>query len=80
MNDEYIAKIKWRCRRGMLELDLLLERFVDKHLKGLSPAQCQAFEDLLRCEDPDIYAWLMGYANPIDKSLGEIIDYIRAQD
>ncbi len=80
MQPQQKSKIKWRCRRGMLELDLLLEQFVDKHLDAMSEEQVLLFEDLLQSNDPDLYAWLMGNADPVDKALGEIIEYIRAQD
>ena len=74
---EYQAKIRWRCRRGMLELDLLLQRFLKKHLTSLSPVMLSKFENLLLCPDPDLYAWLMGYETPIDKELESFVQFIR---
>ena len=80
MDQTQKSKIKWRCRRGMLELDLILGEFVDKHLEQLTDEQIERFELLLQSNDPDIYAWLMGYAEPVNKELGEIVEFIRAQD
>lgn len=53
--DEHFARIVWRSRRGMLELDLALTRFVREHYQTL-PMQLQlAYDGLLTCEDPYLY-------------------------
>lgn len=49
--DVAINRIRWRCRRGMLELDLLLNRFLERHARALTKAQWQAFEQLIAQED-----------------------------
>lgn len=74
------AKLVWHCRRGMLELDLVLQRFVNQYLDLLNQDQLERFEQLLTAQDPDLYAWLMGYETPVDKELREIVDYIRLHD
>lgn len=71
------AKIRWRCRRGMLELDILLERFVARALDSLSMVQLTQFETLLSKPDPDLYAWLMGYESPVRKELMDFVNFIR---
>lgn len=73
------AKIKWNCRRGMLELDLILQGFVTQ-LDGMSEEQIQAFENILNYPDPDLYAWLMGYESPAHKELVDIVSFIRFHD
>lgn len=70
------AQLIWHCRRGMLELDLILSRFVKQHLDELTADQLKAFERLLMCADPDLYCWLMGYAKPDDKECDDIIQVI----
>lgn len=55
-----LNKIKWRCRRGMLELDLLLLPFCETRYPVLSPDLQQAFVMLLEEPDPDIYNWFLG--------------------
>jgi antitoxin CptB len=74
------AKINWRCRRGMLELDLILGRFTKRHLATLTDAQLDVFEDLLNAQDPDLYAWLMGYEGPPSKELADFVAYIKLHD
>ena len=74
------AKLKWHARRGMLELDLILGRFVDNHLDSLTAEQLVAFEHLLTQADPDLYAWFMGYEIPSDEMCSTIIDFIKLHD
>lgn len=73
------AKIKWQCRRGMLELDLILDRFISKHLDDLSAKQLLAFEHLLTYPDPELYLWVMGEAAPPDQELIDIVTLIKLQ-
>lgn len=71
------AKLKWECRRGMLELDLFLTRFIAKELDSLTEKQMEQLEKLLSCSDPDIFSWLMGSEQPNDKDLKTIVDFIQ---
>jgi antitoxin CptB len=47
-------RIRWQCRRGLLELDLLLARFLDRHFENLSPANLATFKRLLDYPDNDL--------------------------
>jgi antitoxin CptB len=80
LTPERKAKINWHCRRGMLELDLILEKFSKKHLETLSEQDLVSFESLLTSPDPDLYAWFMGYESPMNRELMDIVDLIRHQD
>jgi len=55
-----LDRIRWHCRRGMLELDLVLNRFVEQELDGLDSGQLQVFRELLNEQDPMLLAWIMG--------------------
>lgn len=70
------SKIKWQCRRGMLELDLLLLPFYEGKFTQLSPALQQAFINLLDHPDPDIYNWFLG-AEETPSSFSPIIEQLR---
>ena len=59
-DDRAHERIRWHCRRGMLELDLVLERFVERHLAGLEPARLAAFRGLLSRTDPELLDLVMG--------------------
>lgn len=44
-------RLNWRCRRGLLELDIVLQRFAELHLAGLTKDELIAFDALLDCPD-----------------------------
>lgn len=77
ISSEKKAKIKWHCRRGMLELDLILTQFIENRLEQLSEQQIHSFETLLSYTDPELYAYLMGYSEPEDKDIIDIVAIIR---
>jgi antitoxin CptB len=51
MTDEEVRRLSWRCRRGLLELDIVLQRFSEKHLAGLNSSELMAFDSLLDLQD-----------------------------
>lgn len=55
-----LDRIRWQCRRGMLELDLVLNRFLEHELPALDAGQVQVFKELLQEPDPRLLAWVMG--------------------
>lgn len=57
---ERLRRLRWRCRRGLLELDLWLGRFADSQLNSLSSDECTLLEALMEEADADILAWLEG--------------------
>jgi antitoxin CptB len=50
-----LDRIRWRCRRGMLELDIVLQGFVDKHYMQLNKTELQQFDTLLDLPDNDLW-------------------------
>lgn len=50
-----LDRVRWRCRRGMLELDIVLQRFVDKHYAQLNENELQQFDTLLNLPDNDLW-------------------------
>ncbi|WP_261389440.1 succinate dehydrogenase assembly factor 2 [Ferrimonas balearica] len=73
---EIIKRLKWACRRGMLELDVLLEPFVEREYLGLAAQQQEDFERLLKEDDPDLFAWFMGHAPCPDPALAAMVALI----
>lgn len=71
------ARLWWRCRRGMKELDELLVQFLERKYEAQDPAMRAAFHRLLEMEDPDLYACLLGQAPAPDKELKDVIESIR---
>ena len=71
------GRIYWSCRRGMLELDLILIPFYQTIYQTLTEAERASFIDLLTYQDPDIHAWLGGRSLPTDNRLHPIIQRLR---
>ena len=71
------SRLYWACRRGMLELDFLLQPFVKQHYDGLTEVDKTTFQRLLACDDPQLFAWFMQAEPCRDPSLAEMIDKVR---
>jgi len=69
-------RLKWACRRGMLELDVLFLPFVEEAFSDLGAEKQQTFERLLTCDDPDLFAWFMGHQKCDDPELAEMVKII----
>ncbi len=74
-------KIYWACRRGMLELDVILNKFLEGAYADLPDAEKELFIKLLAQTDPDLFSWLLGHDEPSDPTLKHIVikvrDYVR---
>lgn len=69
-------RLKWHCRRGMLELDLLLEPFLDEVFLTLDEEDKTRFYKLIESEDQDLFLWFMQTEVPQDPDLARIVDII----
>ena len=61
---ERLEKVRWRSRRGLLELELLLKPFVEGGFADLPESMKQDYERLLDSDDLDAHEWLLGRAEP----------------
>ncbi|QSX31768.1 FAD assembly factor SdhE [Shewanella cyperi] len=75
-----IARVRWACRRGMLELDVLFQPFVEKHYEAMSDADKAVFVRLLACEDPELFAWFMGHEQCPDPELAAMVITVRGRE
>ena len=73
-----LDKIKWQCRRGLLELDLILQAFNRRHLDGLDPEQLERFEELLALPDNDLLDLLIGRAAVPEPRYRNVVQLLRA--
>ena len=73
MTDTEFARLKWRCRRGMRELDVLLLNYVDGRYSDSPDAEQAAFRRLLTLPDPEILALLTGKSSTDDADLSDVI-------
>lgn len=73
-----INKLRWRCRRGTLELDILLIRYLEVSYLAANPAEQQAFLRLLESEDTELMRYLMGECLPEAPGLVDVVTKIRS--
>ncbi|WNC69405.1 succinate dehydrogenase assembly factor 2 [Thalassotalea fonticola] len=69
-------RLRWACRRGMLELDVLFMPFVEEAWDDLTKQQKQDFDRLLECDDPELFAWFMGHEECKDEALNAMVQII----
>ncbi len=74
-----VGRLRWRCRRGMRELDILLSGFLEREYPKLAPEQQQAFASLIECQDPDILDWLMDRRNDYPIGCGDLIQRLASR-
>lgn len=72
-----INRLRWLARRGMKELDILLQGFLARETPALQRGEWRALEKLLACEDDQLWDWLQGRAVPTDPELKTLVDAIR---
>lgn len=77
MTPEKIAWLRYQCRRGMLELDAILQPFFERYFLQLSPTEQQLFERLLESNDQELYMWFIGHEKPDNQDLLAIINTIK---
>lgn len=73
-----LDKIRWQCRRGMLELDLILEKFIQQHLTNLDPEQLERFKELLAFPDNDLLDLVMERVAVPDQGYNNVLQLLRA--
>ncbi|HEX4677093.1 MAG TPA: succinate dehydrogenase assembly factor 2 [Steroidobacteraceae bacterium] len=74
--DQEARRLLWRCRRGMKELDVLLERFARRELPQASAGQRQTLARFLELPDPMLVDYLLGQAIPEDRELASLVAQI----
>jgi antitoxin CptB len=71
-----LSRMRWHCRRGMRELDVLLTRYFEQGYLHASPQRQQAFADLLDLQDPVILAYLTGAQTPEREDIADVIQQL----
>ncbi len=72
------SRLAWRCRRGMLELDLILQDFIAQEYDGLGERQKAIFERLLALPDPMLFDYLLNGVAVEEREFADVIERIRA--
>ncbi|WP_096698761.1 succinate dehydrogenase assembly factor 2 [Polaromonas sp. AER18D-145] len=64
LGERALSKLKWRCRRGLLENDLLIEKFFRRHEATLTVSQAKGLNDLMDLSDNDLLDLLLKRREP----------------
>ena len=64
LGERGLSKLRWRCRRGLLENDLLIARFFEQHAAGLTVRQAEALGELMDLADNDLLDLLLRRTDP----------------
>ena len=71
-----IKRLRWRCRRGMRELDQLMLRYLDCRWSTADDSERKLFLQLLECEDDKLWRWFMGLERSEEESINVIVNII----
>jgi len=71
-------RVRWHCRRGLLELDLILGRFVERYYEGLDEEGRLIFQELLARPDNELLDWALGRSAPGETRYRRIVELLRA--
>jgi antitoxin CptB len=71
------ARLRWRARRGMKELDVLLARYLEHDYARAATSEREAFARLLDLQDPELFGYLLGGVRAADDSFRHVIARIR---
>jgi antitoxin CptB len=77
-DERSLARLRWRCRRGMLENDLILARFLDARGADLTDGEVAALDRLLDLADNDLWDLLSGRTEPADARVAPLVRALRA--
>ncbi len=77
MPEQVDSKLRWRCRRGMLELDILLNGFIEKKYLDLSIDQKQTLNQLLDYPDQLLFDLFLGHMQSSDNHVSDLVQTIR---
>jgi len=78
MDTTELSRLRWRCRRGLLENDLILARFMEARGQTMSDDEVAALDRLLRLSDDELWDVLVGRAEPDDSALRPLVVALRA--
>lgn len=77
MDDRQTARLRWQCRRGMRELDVLLHGYLESRYAEATAAEQATFRGLLERPDPELHALLVGRIAPDDEDLAHVLELLR---
>ena len=76
-SDKGLERVRWRCRRGLLELDIVLGRFAEQYYAGLDDGQRAVFDALLDVPDTELWNMIAGRAQPQELERCALLELLR---
>ena len=73
-----LDRLRWRCRRGMLENDLILARFLEARGAAITNEEVVALDRLLDLSDNELWDLLAGRQEPVDVAVKPLLEVLRA--
>ncbi|WP_374500218.1 succinate dehydrogenase assembly factor 2 [Zoogloea sp.] len=73
------GRVRWQCRRALLELDLVFARFLERHFDRLTDDQLADLDDLLLVEDHDLWAMINGSKPVTNDRWKEMVELLRSK-
>lgn len=70
-------RARWRCRRGLLELDIILQRFMDRHYVELDEQELAQFERLLDLPDNDLWDLIAKRQANVDENVQQVLKLLQ---
>ena len=78
LNPDFLQRVRWRCRRGLLELDIVLGRFVEAHYTRLSASEQQTFEAFLDMPDNPLWDMISGRQEAVSDEQAALLVKIKS--
>ena len=72
-----LSRLRWLCRRGMKELDVVLSGYLDSYYEDATPGDKCIFRSLLEMPDPDLYALILGRFDAPDDTTEQFVTKLR---
>lgn len=77
--EDSVKALRWQCRRGMKEVEVLLNPFLENRYAALADADRQLFRQLLAQPDIDLFDWFVNGIRPNDAELARMVQMICAR-
>jgi len=72
-----LSRLRWLCRRGMKELDVVMTGYLENYYSGATESDQQSFKTLLEMQDPDLFALLVGRSESGDQNITEMVRFLK---
>lgn len=71
-----LSRLKMRCRRGMKELDVIFQHYLQTHYPSASAAEIRLLDELLDMQDPPLFGMILGM-EPVSEAYASLIEKLR---